>query len=42
MEKDIYFERCIDFLSKMFEKYGSELEIADSMEIQTEDRKEME
>lgn len=42
MEKEIYFERCIDFLAKMIEKYGNELEIAESMVIQTEDMKDME
>ncbi|MFI3326157.1 MAG: hypothetical protein R3Y35_08270 [Clostridia bacterium] len=25
MEKDIYFERCMDFMAKMIEKYGNEL-----------------
>lgn len=41
MEKEIYFERCIDFLTKMIEKYGNELEIVESIEIQTEDMKDM-
>ena len=25
MEQDIKFERCIDFLARMIEKYGDEL-----------------
>ena len=25
MEQNVYFERCIDFLSRMIEKYGDEL-----------------
>lgn len=42
MEKEIYFERCIDFLAKMIEKYGNELEIAESIVIRAEDMKDME
>ncbi len=42
MEKKIYFERCIDFLAKMIEKYGNELEIAESIVIRAEDMKDME
>lgn len=25
MEQNIYFERCVDFLARMIEKYGDEL-----------------
>lgn len=25
MEQNIYFERCVDFLARMIEKYGHEL-----------------
>ncbi len=42
MEKEIYFERCIDFLAKMIEKYGNELEIAESIVIRAEDMKDIE
>ena len=42
MEKEIYFEHCIDFLAKMIEKYGNELEIAESIVIRAEDMKDME
>ncbi len=42
MEKEIYFERYIDFLAKMIEKYGNELEIAESIVIRAEDMKDME
>ncbi|MCC8121045.1 MAG: hypothetical protein LIO42_03460 [Oscillospiraceae bacterium] len=27
MEKNIYFEQCMDFLSRMIEKYGDKVEL---------------
>ena len=42
MDKEIYFERFFDFLAKMIEKYGNELEIAESIVIRAEDMKDIE
>lgn len=40
MEQNIAFERCIDFLTRMIEKYGDELldEIQGMEEIEAEQR----
>lgn len=40
MEQNIAFERCIDFLTRMIEKYGDELldEIQGMEEIETEQK----
>ena len=35
MNKDIQFERCIDFLARMIEKYGDEL-LTEQMKDQEE------
>lgn len=29
MEQNIYFERCIDFMARMIEKYGDEILLPD-------------
>ena len=41
MEQNIAFERCIDFLTRMIEKYGDELldEIQDMEETEAEQKK---
>lgn len=38
MEQNIAFERCVDFLARMIEKYGDELlkEIQDSEKMEEE------
>lgn len=40
MEQNIAFERCVDFLARMIEKYGDELlkEIQDIEETQEEQK----
>ena len=43
MEQNIHFERCVDFLARMIEKYGDELLLEDQEEvIQHEERIEPE
>lgn len=32
MEQNIHFERCVDFLARMIEKYGNELLFDEQME----------
>ena len=36
MERNIYFDQCMDFLARMIEKYGGEIEFPEETEQQTE------